>query len=401
VTQALVLPPITKRQRVVIAYHFIAHYREAVFRELIEHGRHDYILASDRNYPFTRGIALWDIPADVPHAPLQTRKISKLEWHSGLLSLAWREDIDQLILLGNAAWPAFWLAAILARLRGKRVFFWSHGWLSPEKGLHGRIRSTFYRLAHGLLLYGHFAKCHGIRLGFDPDSIHVIYNSLDYPAQVTARNGVTDKDKVDVRRELFGDERTPVVICSARLTPERRLDQLLQAVGKLSAEGSPVNVILVGDGPARASLEAEAKLLGVNVCFYGPCYDEPTLARLTMASNATVSPGNVGLTAMQSLAFGTPVITHGDPNGQKPEFEVVVPGRTGALFTKGDVDDLARAIGRLTQSQWIDPATRQACIAHLERLYTPAVQRALIERAIDGLPANDVTNVDAGRPRSA
>lgn len=385
------------RPKVAVVYHFIAHYRQAVFRELLERGRYEYLFASDRNYPFTRGIAVWDIPENVPHVPIKTKKIGKIEWHSGVIGLAMRRDIDQLILLGNAAWPAFWLAAALARLRGKRVFFWSHGWLSPDRGLHGIIRAAFYRLAHGLLLYGHFAKCHGIRLGFRPDSIHVIYNSLDYAAQTEARKRISLQDQIDIRRKLFGDEKTPVVICSARLTPERKLEQLIQAVAKLKARNHNVNVILVGDGPAKASLEDEARRLGVTVNFYGPCYDEPTLAALTAAANATVSPGNVGLTAMQSLAFGTPVITHDDPDHQKPEFEVIMPGQSGALFRRGDVDALAAAIESLTQSQWVEPATRQTCIDHVERLYTPAAQRVLIERALDGEPANDRLNIEVCR----
>ena len=93
-----------------------------------------------------------------------------------------------------------WLAAILGRLRGKRVYFWTHGWQQHERGLKALVRNTFYRLAHGLLLYGHYAKMIGLSHGFDPDRMHVIYNSLDYDRQRAVR-GSLDADAIAARRE--------------------------------------------------------------------------------------------------------------------------------------------------------------------------------------------------------
>src|SRR5439155_1448825 len=105
-----------------------------------------------------------------------------------------------------------------------------------------------------------------------------------------------------------------------------------------------INVLLVGDGPEKESLQSMAARLRIPVKFFGACYDEATLARLTMVAHVTVSPGKIGLTAMQSLAYGTPVITHDDHTAQGPEWEAILPGRTGALFHAGDVRHLASVI---------------------------------------------------------
>src|SRR5436309_723071 len=80
----------------------------------------------------------------------------------------------------------------------------------------------------------------------------------------------------------------PILICTARLTKACRFDMLLNAQRLLLAQGHPVNVVLVGDGPERAALQDAAKDLGRAVRFYGECYDEPTLARLIMAADITV-----------------------------------------------------------------------------------------------------------------
>jgi hypothetical protein len=58
--------------------------------------------------------------------------------------------------------------------------FWTHGWTRPDRGLKRVFRGTFYRLAHSLLLYGHYARDIGLREGISPARLRVIYNSLDF-----------------------------------------------------------------------------------------------------------------------------------------------------------------------------------------------------------------------------
>lgn len=54
-----------------------------------------------------------------------------------------------------------------------------------------------------------------------------------------------------------------------------------------------------------------------------------TNAEFIYNADLCVSPGNVGLTAMHSLVFGCPVITHNCFEWQMPEFEAIQPGITG------------------------------------------------------------------------
>jgi glycosyltransferase involved in cell wall biosynthesis len=308
----------------------------------------------------------------------------------GLLRLGWRKDLEVVVYLGNPYFVSTWLSACLSRLTGKRVLFWTHGWTRAESGPKAWMRSLFYRLAHGLLLYGHGAKMAGIAKGFAPERLHVIYNSLDYEAQKRVRDRVDPAALPKLKEELFGDANRPMVICSARLTSLCRFDLLLAAQAQLRDEGHRVNAVLVGDGPEKGVLQSLARQLNVPVRFFGACYDEDILARLTMAAHATVSPGKVGLTAMQSLAYGTPVITHDDADAQMPEWEAILPGRTGDFFKRGDAADLARAIQRWTMTPQPDPQARQECHRIVERFYNPAFQRRAIDRAVSGAPADDL-----------
>ena len=107
-----------------------------------------------------------------------------------------------------------------------------------------------------------------------------------------------------------------------------------------------------------------------------------------MSANLTVSPGQVGLTAMHSLAYGTPVITHDDPAHQMPEWEAIVPGKTGDLFKRGDALDLAATIRKWCVNPWPDDDVRSQCMAVIEQHYNPQFQQQVINRAVAGLPAD-------------
>ncbi|MFO0827678.1 MAG: glycosyltransferase [Phycisphaerales bacterium] len=378
------------RSRCAMVYHFFAHYRAAVMVELARHGRCGWTLLGD-THDFESDIKAWQPPPDVDFriAPCR-RLVRSVMWQKRVLSIAMSREFDAIVMLGNFQWPVTWLTTIIARLRGKRVFFWTHGWITPPTGAKGFVRNAFYRLANGLLLYGHGAKQMGISAGFRPERLHVIYNSLDYAAQRAARAKVTADDERRVKRELFGRDDVAVAICSTRLIAIRRLDLLIEAAAILRREGLDVGLLLVGDGPERANLERLARERDVPTVFYGACYDEDKLALLTMASNVTVAPGKVGLTAMQSLAFGTPVVTHDDPSEQMPEWEAIIPGRNGSLFRKNDVTALAEAMRPWLGRSGVDPATRAFCPSVIDRFYNPENQRRAIERAVLGAPADDL-----------
>lgn len=377
-------------RRVAICYSFFPHYREGVIRELVAHGRHQYLLVGDVRDPDCGRIRAW-VPSDIPYVRARCwQVIGPVMYQSGMVRLALRRDVECLILVGLMYWPMTWVCAWLGRKTGKRVLFWTHGWTRPEKGLKAWLRRRFYRLADGLLLYGHLGKVLGIQQGFEPGFLHVIYNSLDYRRQVKIRQSINREVIQRTRREIFGRVDRPMVVCTSRLTPQRRLDLLLEAMAKLKRRGRAVDLLLVGDGPEEEKLQRQADELGVDVRFYGACYEEEILGRLIGAANVSVSPGKIGLTAIHSLTYGTPVITHDRVFDQGPEFEAIVPGKTGDLYRYGDVDDLTAKIEKWTEKVWPEEKQRQMCFEIVDRFWNPIMQRYAIERAIDGAAADDL-----------
>jgi glycosyltransferase involved in cell wall biosynthesis len=373
-----------RRLQVAVVYPFFPHYRAPVFRELLERGENDYWLVGDTQ-SVEPGVTEWQPENRARFIRARCRSLgSSFMIQNELISLSLRRDLDAFVFLANPYFLSTWIAAAIARLRGKRVLFWTHGWTRTERGLKSWLRSAFYRLSHGLLLYGHQARRAGITRGFSPDRLHVVYNSLDYETHKRLRQQVTPEQVQALKQSLFENPSLPLVVCTARLTRRCRFDLLIEAQARLAKTGHAINVLLIGDGPEKAALEAQARRLGAPVKFLGACYDEETLAGWTMAAHVTASPGKVGLTAIQSLAYGTPVITHSDVETQGPEWEAIQPGHSGGFFRRDDVDDLARVLKLWTSGPAPSFAARERCWQIIERYYNPSYQRLAIELALRG-----------------
>lgn len=386
----------TTQATIAVVYPFFAHYRAPVMKALIAAKDFKYILAGDTQDPDS-SIKAWIPPAErFLHAPC-SKVAGALVWQRGVLPLALRHDIAVLVILGNPNIISNWIIAALGRLRGKRVLFWTHGWLRDETGFKALLRIAFYRLGNGLLLYGARARSIGKAKGFDERYLYVVFNSLDYDNQIVARSRVSPETIARVRTQLFGNSKTPVLICTSRLTIFRGLDLLLKAMVVLREGGFEHHLILVGEGPEEPRLTQMAKNYRLSVHFYGSCYDEDRLAELLMASDLTVVPGKVGLTAIHSLVYGTPVITEDAPADQGPEIEAIIPNETGDFFRPGDANELASVIHKWTHGSIDRMAVRAKCHAVVEQHYTPRYQAQAIANAIAGEPAAPDTLSDTKR----
>ena len=381
------------RPRVAVIYHFFAHYREPIIERLARSEVATFTFCGD-DHDYENTIKRAQLSAAVNFRACPTTRIFRsIMWQRGIIAVALSREFDQLIQLGNPFWIATWIAALAGRLTGKQVFFWSHGFLEAPHGIKGMVRRLFFRLAHQHLFYGRWAKQHAIEVGWDPALLHVVHNSLDVDSQIQQRQSIPPSELTALRAELFRDPSLPIAFCSCRLQPSKRLDMLIGALAILKKQGVQANLLLVGDGSSRAQLEQLARAAGIDARFEGACYDEARLARLISASDVTVSPGFVGLTAIHSMIYGVPVVTHGTMGKQAPEVEAIIPGLTGDYFTLGDEEDLARVMHRWLDRTTDRDSTRAACGAMVESRWSPAFQQAAIERAVIGYPSNDLFHV--------
>ncbi len=260
----------------------------------------------------------------------------------------------------------------------KRIYVWTHGLYGKESRVRRIIEKIKYLLVDGIFTYGNYARNLMIEQGYKAERIFVIHNSLDYNAQIKIRCRLSGSDKY---ASYFGND-NPVLLFIGRLTKVKKLDMLFRAVYNLKTCGKWFNIVIIGDGETRSELEKIVEELNLKkqVWFYGPCYDDYQNAQLIYDANLCVAPGNVGLTAMHTMTFGTPVLTHNNFKMQMPEFEAIIPGVTGDFFDYGSVDSLSKGILKWTESHPDRDAVRKACYKEIDDNWTPEFQMDILRK---------------------
>jgi len=212
----------------------------------------------------------------------------------------------------------------------------------------------------------------------------VVYNSLDFRVHEKLYEE-RDMDELDkLRINLFPNQsELPVAIFIGRLTEEKKIGYLLEAICLCKRRGNSYNCLIVGGGSELDNLRHLSNSMGISnsICFYGPCYDEHINAKLIMLAECCVSPGNVGLTAIHSLSLGTPVITHRNMFNQGPEAEAVIEGETGLYFEEDDTNSLSDVIDEFILNR--KKLSMEAnCIEQVRKFWNPMKQAAIFDEAV-------------------
>ena len=301
----------------------------------------------------------------------------------GALSLAFKREIDSYILIGEPAMLTTWILPWLIKIfnPNKKILFWTHGWYGKEGKIKTLLKKIYFFPADIILTYGERARKLMIDVGFKQSKVYAIHNSLNHEEQVVIREQLNPSS---IYKDYFGNNDS-VLLFIGRLTPVKQLDMILEAVNILREKGQNYNIVYVGDGPEREKLESKAKELNLTkqVWLYGACYDEKQNAELIYNADLCVAPGNIGLTAMHSLVFGTPALTHNDFKWQMPEFEAIKKGITGCFFERNNVESLAGSI-----SKWFEDNkdrrldVRLACYKEIDENWTPEYELNVLKKVL-------------------
>lgn len=363
---------------VLVVQPLFAHYRYATFLHLSKSEEYRFAFAAGRDIG-DGTLDTFDIDQVKDATLLDNRWWGAVLWQRGLVRLVMSGRYSAIVITGSANHISTWVAAVLARMRGVKVLFWTTGWHRPDSGVKRWVRLAFYSLADRLLLYNELGLQLGARAGYPTSKMSVIFNSQGSPATTTPSAASFDEPG----QSLVADSGAPVITAVVRLNPSKRLDQLVRAAAILKSKGSSVYLVFVGDGPERNRLNDLANELGVQLSLPGAIYSESALAEIYSTASLTVIPGAVGLTAVQSLRHGIPVVSHDNADSQVAEWEAIREGETGGYFKENDVADLARVVQKWIGDMASDrDAVSQRCRQEYREKWTPF---AHAERIIDGI----------------
>lgn len=193
------------------------------------------------------------------------------------------------------------------------------------------IQTFVARHARAVIVPSEYLKGIVIAWGIDPKKIEVIYNA------------------VSIDKELPARTLPPHTILSAgRLVPWKGMRELIDALVLVRVEVPDATLVLIGDGPERADLEAHAQTVAPgSVRFLGAQTHTDTLAYVRGTTVFALNSSYEGLSHMliEAVMLGKPIVAS-DAGGNP---EVIRHEENGLIVPVGDTAALAQALVRLLE----------------------------------------------------
>lgn len=222
-------------------------------------------------------------------------------------------------------------------------------------------------------------KRRAIEYGIPADKISVRYIGVD-----TARCTIGNTPITERRRRI---------LCIGRMVEKKGGEFLMAAFARVRERVVDAELVMIGEGPLRASLAALAEKLHVPVVFTGSLPSAEVkqhidLARVLCAPSITAKDGDaegLPMVLLEAQACGVPVVTSALAGGA----EAVIHGVTGFAFEERDVarlseyliqllidDELATAMSHAAPQFVAKDFELRDCTRKLEALYDSLLQSA-------------------------
>lgn len=181
---------------------------------------------------------------------------------------------------------------------------------------------------------------HMVAQGMDAARIRVVPNAINEAHYASL------PDAAEAKRRLGLDGRL-VIGFTGFVREWDRLERIMAWIARRSAD-HPVHLMVIGDGPARPSIEAAAAALGVpdRLSFTGavPREDVPALSMaFDIALQTALVPYASPLCLFEYLALGKAIVAPDQPN----HHEILVHGEDALLYGPDDPQGIEAALDRL------------------------------------------------------
>jgi glycosyltransferase involved in cell wall biosynthesis len=276
-----------------------------------------------------------------------------LEWYSAALSALpelWRGGYDVVVMEGGLV--GAWLCRLLQRLRGVP-------WVDVAHGADPKWEGAFARQRPNRVVAFTAAAARAIHRRAPRARVVVIPHGVDL--------ALFTPEAAPVDLELPH----PVILCAGAVDAHKQVCLAVEAVARLADEGGTASLVVLGDGPAGASVDrlAAARL--------GPGrYLRRAVRRDAMpgwyaAADCFTLPSRTesfGLAYLEAMACGLPVVATDDPVRRE------VIGAAGLFCAPADTRAYSDALGDALARDWGEVPRRQA-----ERFPIAATVRAYAE----------------------
>lgn len=276
------------------------------------------------------------------------------------------------IILSLNAVSAGWPASIAARIKKKKFFVkvvGDYAWeiaaqtnktpylindfqAQPKKGWIKRLHDTQVSVcknADGVLVPSHYLSGLVKGWGVDSDKIHVIYNGIDFKSLDITREEA--RKKIGIHGNI--------IITAGRLVSWKGFKMLIKIMPQLLGLNQFFRLVIIGNGPDRASLQAMIKNMNLTnkVFLVGKKSSADMALYFAAADTFVLNSGYEGFShqLLEVMQAKVPIIASA-VGGNK---EIIKQGHNGFLIRYNDEFNLIEAIKGL----WKLPELREQFIS--------------------------------------
>ena len=252
------------------------------------------------------------------------------------------------ILCGGYSYVASWSTLFWAKSHDVPLILWSESNVQDSRRGHSVVellKSLFLKRCDRFVVPGRSARQYLVSHGIQDGVVYTAPNAVDNilfanAAQLACNNAPVMRQRLQLPGRYF--------LFVGRLVPEKGAFELLSAYAKLDERlRTLVGLVLVGDGPAKPALEAQAaKIASGRVIFAGFAQREQLPAYYALAEMLILPTytDTWGLVVNEGMACGLPVVLS---RAAGCADDLVEENWNGVLIPPKDEPALAAAMERL------------------------------------------------------
>ncbi len=328
-----------------------------ISEELVRRGHEVHVLTSHRGH---RGVDFYGVPKTdringvAVHRHASFLNVGHMSFLPGISRALWKGEFD-VIHSHVYRHPHNEMALWVGRLKSTPIVLHGHSpFIAKELLRNGRqrmyriydfyARRFFLKKVGAIIALNEYEKDNYLKLGMEPERITMIGNAADEQCFDTDHGGRNFIEKYRLQGKR-------ILLFVGNLNRAKRPDLLVEALPQVLEKFDNVMAVLVGmDEGMEERVRQKAELLKVqdHYLWTGPlCGMEKMHAY--QAADMFILPSDsevFGLVLVEAMAHGLPVVGS-DAVGPSA---IIDHGRTGLIFKRGAVSELAEAILSLLES---------------------------------------------------
>lgn len=317
---------IIKKKKILIYQPTLTHYRASLFNNMTKY--FDLTLCCNKSNQKEGFLKIND---KIKFQTIVSSKINffYLFFQTNLITNIINNKYDKVVLTCDVKNITNYIILFLCKLIGVRCYIWGHGLFGKPNNFSKKIIYHLYYFFLNLFIYKYIAYNRYSKITllkvFNKNKILILTNRLEKHLPIIKKNH-------NLKNILF----------IGRLRNRCMLDILLKAMVIVNQKYKDLKLEIIGNGELFYKYNKLAKKLRINCKFYKEKKDFISISKNCFVG---VYPGDAGLSVVEYMMLGLPVIKHNKMNEHAgPEPFYIKNNYNGLTFKKGSSIDLSKKI---------------------------------------------------------